>query len=196
MLGGCGTGVGESRKCPSPAIQNEIIECCNQIILNKAIKEDFLQFFETNSLKGLIQCSIDCEHIFGQGYDGAGNMSDKYNGVKSIIKKIYPKAIYVHCAAHFLNLAITKSIIENSDVFPSARSLKRLYATRWRLKYDAVYYFIELQFHKESLDLKVAVTIAEEAVIKIKSIRGHSEHDFKVVCKQAKSVANSLGVEE
>ncbi|KAJ8883484.1 hypothetical protein PR048_015328 [Dryococelus australis] len=76
---------------------------------------DFLQFFETNSLKGqdltviilngLIQCGLNCEHPSGQGYDGAGI----YNGVQSIIKKTYPEAIYVHCAAHFLNLAITKS---------------------------------------------------------------------------------------
>ncbi|KAJ8868750.1 hypothetical protein PR048_030290 [Dryococelus australis] len=49
---------------------------------------------------------IDCEHLIGQGYNGA--------------------------------------VTENSDASPSARSLKRLCATRWIAKYDAVHDFIGL----------------------------------------------------
>ena len=40
----------------------------------------------------------------GQGYDGADNMSGKYRGAAAIIQHDYPKALYVHCVSHVLNL--------------------------------------------------------------------------------------------
>lgn len=60
-------------------------------------------------LKGLGFCGIDCSNIYGQGYDGAANMSGKFKGVQTIIRNTYPKALYVHCAAHTLNLAMSSS---------------------------------------------------------------------------------------
>jgi len=44
-----------------------------------------------------------------QGYDGAANMSGKFKGVHTVIKNLYPKAIFVHCAAHSLNLAVSSA---------------------------------------------------------------------------------------
>ena len=41
-----------------------------------------------------------------QGYDGCSTMAGKVNGVKTIILKKYPKAIFVNCASHCLNLAV------------------------------------------------------------------------------------------
>lgn len=55
---------------------------------------------------GLISCGVQCDVLFGQGFDGASNMSGKFNGVQAIIREQYPQAIYVHCAAHSLNLAV------------------------------------------------------------------------------------------
>ena len=45
----------------------------------------------------------------GQGYDGAGDMAGRYNGAAALIKNDYPKALYVHCASHRLNLCVTSS---------------------------------------------------------------------------------------
>ena len=42
----------------------------------------------------------------GQAYDGAGAMAGAYNGVAAVIRNQHPKARYVHCAAHVLNLCI------------------------------------------------------------------------------------------
>jgi len=58
---------------------------------------------------GLNNCGINCDYLIGQGYDGASNMSGKYKGVQAIVREKYPKAIYVHCAAHTLNLAVSKA---------------------------------------------------------------------------------------
>jgi len=55
---------------------------------------------------GLMSFGIDCEFLYGQGYDGASNMSGQFQGVQAHIRVKYPKAIYVHCAVHSLNLAV------------------------------------------------------------------------------------------
>lgn len=56
---------------------------------------------------GLIQCDLDCNYLYGQGYDGASNMSGQFKGVQTLVRCKYPKALYVHCAAHSLNLAVS-----------------------------------------------------------------------------------------
>lgn len=102
-------------------------------------------------------------------------MAGRIKGVQSVIKTKYPKALYVHCAAHSLNLAVSAASdlqpirnclgiiekahiffntpkrnnvlqheIENGDIIPDAKKLKRLCATRWIQRYDAVNDFIQL----------------------------------------------------
>lgn len=168
--------------------------CVRYISENKNIHEDFLQFVPADSLTGeslsnvilnsLESFGIDLNHLVGQGYDGAANMSGKFNGVQAFVRKRCPKAIYIHCAAHSLNLAISKACevqqirnclgvverlydffntpkrknvllkkIEESNNNPSAKTLKRLCATRWISKYEAVQDFMELYTYVvESLD--------------------------------------------
>ncbi|KAH3818231.1 hypothetical protein DPMN_119830 [Dreissena polymorpha] len=41
-----------------------------------------------------------------QGCDGASNMSGKQKGVQTRIQAIVARAVYTHCKAHWLNLAI------------------------------------------------------------------------------------------
>ena len=48
----------------------------------------------------------DCR---GQGYDGASNMSSNNVGVQALIRKDAPKASYMHCNGHCLNLVIAHS---------------------------------------------------------------------------------------
>ncbi|XP_065683294.1 52 kDa repressor of the inhibitor of the protein kinase-like [Hydra vulgaris] len=45
----------------------------------------------------------------GQGYDGAGNMAENCSGAAVRIKAIYPKALYVHCGSHVLNLCVANA---------------------------------------------------------------------------------------
>ncbi|XP_029347948.1 52 kDa repressor of the inhibitor of the protein kinase-like [Acyrthosiphon pisum] len=53
--------------------------------------------------------------MYGQGYDGASNMAGKFKRVQTIIRNKYPMALYVHCAAHTLNLAVSSSC-EQQDI--------------------------------------------------------------------------------
>lgn len=120
-------------------------------------------------------CGINCDNICLQGYDGASNMSGHIKGVQTIIRNKYPKALYVHCVAHTLNLAVSSAcniqpvrnclgtiekmycffnspkrhqvilkVISESDLDPKVKTLKRLCATRWIQRYDAINDFVEL----------------------------------------------------
>ena len=49
---------------------------------------------------------LSLSRLRGQGYDGASNMRDEFNGLKALILKENPSAWYVHCFAHQLQLVI------------------------------------------------------------------------------------------
>ena len=52
----------------------------------------------------LSEWGFDVTKMRGQGYDGAANMAGAVNGCAAIICHTYPKAPYLHCSAHALNL--------------------------------------------------------------------------------------------
>ena len=64
----------------------------------------------------------------GQAYDGAGAMAGSAEGVATHIQNQYPKVIYIHCAAHRLNLCIVKccSILEISNMMDVTECCKIL----------------------------------------------------------------------
>ncbi|KAL4120679.1 hypothetical protein QTP88_013327 [Uroleucon formosanum] len=88
-------------------------------INNYVLKEDFLQFVPVKSTTGqnlatvilvtLKNLGIKCDYLLGQGYDGAAAMSGNFKGVQSVIREVHPAALYVHCSAHSLNLALAHS---------------------------------------------------------------------------------------
>lgn len=80
------------------------------------IKESFLGFTAVHNhsaaglsekiIQGIEDSGLNLDKCRGQGYDGAAAMSGIYGGVQALIKQKQPKAEYVHCAAHNLNLVI------------------------------------------------------------------------------------------
>lgn len=61
----------------------------------------------TSTLKNVLICNgLQISKCHGQAYDGASNMSGHLNGVAARIQKEQPKAHYVHCVAHSLNLCL------------------------------------------------------------------------------------------
>ena len=89
------------------------------------VREDFLWLVEAESTKRvalaekfmntLNEFGIDIHKMRAQGYDGAANMSgvhkrstqEEYTrGVRAVIRQQVSEAVYCHCKAHSLNLAI------------------------------------------------------------------------------------------
>lgn len=52
--------------------------------------------------------------MYGQGYDGASNMSGRFKGTQKIVRETCPKALYIHCAAHSLKSTSDIQAIRNS----------------------------------------------------------------------------------
>ena len=57
----------------------------------------------------LMKCSIQISNCRGQAYDGAANMVGHLNGVAAKIQQDEPRAHFVHCVAHSLNLCLQES---------------------------------------------------------------------------------------
>ena len=122
---------------------------------NIEIREEFLGFVQAKSLKGeqlaeqflesLNRYGIQVDKIQAQAYDGASNMSGKHMGAQAVVQQ-YPLATCVHCKAHCLNLAITKScnlpLVRNmmgtvqEFSFAFGYSAKRLLAFQEEIKTD------------------------------------------------------------
>ncbi|XP_025408622.1 zinc finger MYM-type protein 6-like [Sipha flava] len=50
------------------------------------------------------------EYFMEQCFDGASNVSENHKGLQARIKEIEPRALFVHCQAHSLNLVTQDSM--------------------------------------------------------------------------------------
>lgn len=97
---------------------------------SKDVEENFIGFAQCESTSGeslseafltqLRNSGVNLEKLRGQGYDGASNMSGKFRGVQARIREVQPQALYTHCRAHCLNLAICHASEE-----PKVRNMMR-----------------------------------------------------------------------
>lgn len=58
----------------------------------------------------LSQFDIDISKCRGQCYDGAANVSGHITGLQRRIIDVEPRAIFVHCTAHTLNLVVQNTV--------------------------------------------------------------------------------------
>jgi len=78
------------------------------------VKESFIDFIASEEKTGiglsnvviqkLKRDDLEIQDCRGQGYDNGANMAGAYNGVQKWILNISPKAQFIPCAAHSLNL--------------------------------------------------------------------------------------------
>jgi len=83
------------------------------------IYEDFLGVYATTKTDAgtlvtiikdvLLRLNIPLSNMRAQCYDGASNMSGVNTGVQKRLRDIQPKAVYVHCRSHALNLALQEA---------------------------------------------------------------------------------------
>lgn len=82
--------------------------------------EYFMGFYSTTSTTGktlfdivkdvLVRFQLPLEKLRGQCYDGAANVSGKISGLQKRIQEEEDRAIFIHCNAHNLNLAVQDGI--------------------------------------------------------------------------------------
>ena len=64
----------------------------------------FTESISAAILTHLSRIGVDLRKLVGQGYNGASTMAGQVSGIQKRIREKYPRAIFVHCAAHGLNL--------------------------------------------------------------------------------------------
>ena len=80
--------------------------------------EKLIEFVACESITGariskslldtLVRFSLDPKLCRAQGYDGASNMSGKFNGCHALFREEAPQAGYFHCGSHQLNFGAVK----------------------------------------------------------------------------------------
>ncbi|KAM9688543.1 zinc finger MYM-type protein 1-like isoform 3-T3 [Trichechus inunguis] len=103
------------------------------------IKERFLGFIDTEGITGtnlhgiiktyLEQIGVDLKKIRGQAYDSTVNLRGKFNKIAAEFKKEEPRALYIHCYAHFLDLAVIRFCKEVKELRSTLSILSTLFNT-------------------------------------------------------------------
>lgn len=164
---------------PDISHQDQLTVVVRFVLLNNKskrieIREHFLGFISISESTGqgltnVLIHFLETHHINlgdlrGQGYDNGANMKGCNNGLQKKILDINPRAFYVPCAAHSLNLVVNDAakasleitsffaVVQELYVFFSASTkrwqvlkdeiptltLKPLSATRWSSRIDAL----------------------------------------------------------
>lgn len=100
----------------SDVANKEQLSVSFRYVFEGKVKEVFVDFIEVERITGkaladaiihsLTVWGLPLSHMRGQCYDGASNMAGARSGCSSIIRQAAPLAVYHHCAAHRLNLAV------------------------------------------------------------------------------------------
>ena len=158
--------------------------CLRKVDDDLNVHENFFGFYRAkiqsadgifNLIKSVLEeeLNLDTQHMVAQSFDGAATMARIKTGVAKRFTDLIPHAVFVHCYAHKLNLALQDAtnklkavsdvllIVQNVSVFVE-RSAKRhtlfehlqgdekkatlhnFCATRWSSRYLALKSFVKL----------------------------------------------------
>ena len=87
---------------------------------------------------------LNIDDVRGQGYDNGYNMKGKHQGVQKRLRDKNPRAFYMPCACHSLNLTLCDMAKSCSKVVSFFRIVQRIYTLfsgstkRWKVLLDHV----------------------------------------------------------
>jgi len=73
------------------------------------------------------QLGLSFDWLVGQSYDGAGNVSGKYCGLKTRLLEHAPRALYIWCHAHRLNLVVEAVLAGSVEICGTLGLLRELH---------------------------------------------------------------------
>ena len=103
------------------------------------VKETFFGYLLDAFLEKATELQLELSDCRGQSYDNGANMKGKHSGLQARMLDINPKAVYVPCANHTLNLVVVDSANSSTEALTFFGVLTRLYvlfsssAQRWEI---------------------------------------------------------------
>ena len=101
------------------ASNHEQLSICLRYVRGAKVKEVFVGYKSVERITGesladtilkwLDTVGLPLLDMRGQCYDRSSNMSGARSGCSTIIRQQSPTAVYFHCAAHRLNLAVVSA---------------------------------------------------------------------------------------
>ena len=134
-----------SKDIPSLAEKLQTQSEVHQLWLSPEIQNELLNIYAEHGVQFIIQCVTKAQefglivdettdisyhkikYLVGQCYDGAANMSGCEKGVAARIQEVVPHALYVHCYAHRLNLALQDTLEANERLRNGIGVIQSLY---------------------------------------------------------------------
>ena len=111
--------------------------CVRYVTNDFVINERFLGFWSTATTDGatlfilltdtLLNLGLSLNQVRAQCYDGASNMRGRYSGLAARVHEVESRAIYIHCHAHQLNLALQSACCAVRDIRNVLGTVSSLY---------------------------------------------------------------------
>ena len=116
--------------------REQMAVCLRYVTENLEARETCIGLYEASSTTAealfemvrdaLARTQLKIENVRGQCYDGAANMAGAISGLQARVKAEEPRAVYIHCTAHRLNLVIRDALDGVREVRDVIREVSRI----------------------------------------------------------------------